>query len=40
MPTVEVEEVGESVGEHGALAACHAVPQKLLRVPAESLTSF
>lgn len=38
--TTEVEEVGQSVGQHRPLAARHAVPQQLLRVSAERLASL
>lgn len=38
--TAEVEEVGESVSQHGALAARHAVAQQLLWISAEGLASL
>lgn len=38
--TVEVEEIGDPVGQHGPLAAGHAVAQQLLWVSAEGLTGL
>lgn len=38
--TTEVEEVGQSVGQHGTLAASHAVAQQLLWISAERLPSL
>lgn len=38
--TTEVKEVGDSVGQHGALAASHAVAQQLLWISAECLASL
>lgn len=40
MHTVEVKEVGESVGQHGTLAASHAVAQELLWIFAKRFTSL
>lgn len=40
MHTAEVKEVGESVGQHGALAASHAVAKQLLWISTERLASL